>query len=81
MSFVVADLRWRWTLRCAGQDDDDPIENLKAFLRSKLGPDDYKTLEGLVAKIGGGKEPDELSEQGALTGHEKPLGGEDDVPD
>lgn len=62
-------------LRRVGCDgDDDPIENLKSWLRAKLQPDDYQTLEQMVAQIGdngGGGERND----GGKTGHEE---GEDD---
>ena len=58
-------------------DVDDAIENLKQFLRARLGDDDFRTLEGLVAKIGdnggGGERRD-----GNQTGHEDPQPVEDD---
>ena len=36
--------------------DDDPIEQVKGFLKDKLQPEDFQRLEAMIAKIGAGAE-------------------------
>ena len=55
-------------------DDDDAIAKVQQFLKSKLQPDDYETLEDLVAGVGNGGKAD----PGEQTGHEDPLPAEDE---